>query len=1317
MTTRWKPTRAGILNVWRYYDEVLTFHEGRLLLRGPNGSGKSKALELLLPFLFDANLQASRLSTFGQGARSMHWNLMGQGTSGSTRVGYVWLELAQGVDQDSPHMTIGARLQASRSETRPRVDYFLAHGRVGADFQLTEDQTPLTAAVLRERLAGRGTVFATAGDYRTAVRQTLFPAMTPDRFDTLVLALLQLRRPKLSEHLDPTALSSILSSALPPVDAAQIQELAEGFERLDQQRAHLVGLDDEVKAARALSEQARAYGRVVVHERARAVTAAATRFDNTSRVLRLGAEQLEAAERERADARSAYDDARRRLAALDGDRETLSRSEDYRSGEQLEELRRRVQEAERAASVSAADRDVETARAERSEQAARAREADAAAALAERTRSDESLREKARQLDVEHLADSPEDLRAHLAVRQGQVDDLVGLVDAHDDAAADRARWDERLAEATDDVTDATHTLEEAERTLDEAATQFAEALGAWADACRELSPTRDDVRTSLRDERVPPFVDALLREHIARLAVERALLGRRHDETFVRLDALVAERDLLETAGPVAPPATRFRTTTRGTVPGAPLWQLVDFHEALSENERAGLEAALEASGLLDAWVSPSGAVQVEGHDVLVSPSAAVGGASLADVLAVDTAAADTGPGTDVVDRVLAAVALGTQDTDPGPSWVSLDGRWRLGVAHGSWSKPEAQFVGAAARERNRQARLAAVADHVADASREIAKLAAQIAIVDGREHAARREAESVPADEDIRSGRRAVDRCRTVLAERERTATSARSERDAAQGVVEDRAQELTLAADRLSLPTSRAALSTMRVLLAETSRAVEALVRADREAVMATAVATEERTRADDDASRADEFATRAVDTRNEASALVDRLVTLQEHLGVGYERAAARMREIETAIEETRADIPRRERASTDAVRAVATLEARSASAEDAHEGAKAHRSKVNEELVSVLRTSLAHDAGAVVDLAAEDRVRAVLEAARRIDRDVPSSERETVVSAQSRLSQRFYDTAPRLGSRALLELVEADGFVVPTASTAGRRIGMRELLDVVEAERVRAEAEITEAERSLFEQALTGDTRRHLSATIRDAHDLVDRMNRRLATVRTASDVQVRLRWEVRDEEGGSLRQAQALLLKDPARLAEEERDALHAFFRARIDQTRADDLGGSWAQQLAAVFDYTAWHQFRVEMNRGDDHGWRTLTRQAHGVLSGGEKAIALHLPLFAALAAHYEATPQAPRLILLDEVFVGIDSVNRGQIFALLGELDLDLVLTSDHEWATYPEVTGIAIHALAAGADDDDAVTTTRFVWTGHELVEEPNDDVLFA
>nr|MDQ2724581.1 hypothetical protein [Actinomycetota bacterium] len=62
-SSRWVPTRAGLIAVWRYWDETFTFHRGRLLLRGPNGSGKSMALEMLLPFLLDADTSPGRLTS------------------------------------------------------------------------------------------------------------------------------------------------------------------------------------------------------------------------------------------------------------------------------------------------------------------------------------------------------------------------------------------------------------------------------------------------------------------------------------------------------------------------------------------------------------------------------------------------------------------------------------------------------------------------------------------------------------------------------------------------------------------------------------------------------------------------------------------------------------------------------------------------------------------------------------------------------------------------------------------------------------------------------------------------------------------------------------------------------------------------------------------------------------------------------------------------------------------------------------------------------------------------------------------------------
>src|SRR5438309_12020001 len=208
---RWMPWRAGILNVWRYYDEVFEFHEGRLLLRGPNGTGKSKALELLLPFLFDANLRANRLSTFGTGERTMHWNLMGDVASGATRVGYVWLEFHF---PDSPDrwFSCGARLQASAHTSTVHADYFTTELRIGTPDGLAlvnEADQPLTRSALEERLGGSGTLHGNAGDYRSSVRSTLFPTLSEQRYDALITALLQLRMPKLSQRLDPSLLSNL----------------------------------------------------------------------------------------------------------------------------------------------------------------------------------------------------------------------------------------------------------------------------------------------------------------------------------------------------------------------------------------------------------------------------------------------------------------------------------------------------------------------------------------------------------------------------------------------------------------------------------------------------------------------------------------------------------------------------------------------------------------------------------------------------------------------------------------------------------------------------------------------------------------------------------------------------------------------------------------------------------------------------------------------------------------------------------------------------------------------------------------------------
>lgn len=96
-----------------------------------------------------------------------------------------------------------------------------------------------------------------------------------------------------------------------------------------------------------------------------------------------------------------------------------------------------------------------------------------------------------------------------------------------------------------------------------------------------------------------------------------------------------------------------------------------------------------------------------------------------------------------------------------------------------------------------------------------------------------------------------------------------------------------------------------------------------------------------------------------------------------------------------------------------------------------------------------------------------------------------------------------------------------------------------------------------------------------------------------------------------------------------------------------------------------------------------------------------------LHLPLFAAAASFYEAAgPTAPRLILLDEAFAGIDRETRAQLMGLLREFDLDFMMTSFEEWGFYQQLDGLSTYNLSRERGMK-GVYADWFLWDGNEAV----------
>ena len=266
---RWKPLRAGLVDMFYYDQEEFWFHDGRLLLRGNNGTGKSKVLALMLPFLLDGDLAPHRVEPDGDRQKRMEWNLLLGGKHPSPeRLGYTWLEFGRrGADGTEEFCAIGCGLKAVAGRGIARHWFFITSQRPGGDLQLLPDsRVPLTREKLREEIGQHGFVYDRAADYRRAVDEHLF-GLGPHRYDALVNLLVQLRQPQLSKKPDEKLLSTALTEALPPLSPGLVTTVADAFRGLDEERDALRSLAEAQQAATDFLGHYRRYARQLLKQR------------------------------------------------------------------------------------------------------------------------------------------------------------------------------------------------------------------------------------------------------------------------------------------------------------------------------------------------------------------------------------------------------------------------------------------------------------------------------------------------------------------------------------------------------------------------------------------------------------------------------------------------------------------------------------------------------------------------------------------------------------------------------------------------------------------------------------------------------------------------------------------------------------------------------------------------------------------------------------------------------------------------------------------------------------------------------------------
>lgn len=1353
---RFRPNRAGIVNIWDYRDEEFVFADGRLVLRGHNGSGKTKALEVLFPFILDGYTDARRLDPFSGQNRTMKSNLLYRGDESA--YGFVWTEFARERGEDESEGTetvtlvIGLRAHRHRDGVTP--SFFVTDQRLGVDFGLlSDDNRPLTERQLKAVL-GEDAHHNSAADYRRAVDARLFGL--GDRYVQLLDLLLALRRPLLAKDLDPEKVSHTLTGGLSPLDETLVDQAARDF-------ANLAAVQGSFAAATASHEAAHAFGAVYsdyltvnARHRLSRVHTATEQATGHARAITDAVEELARATTVRDRARARAEEAKTQEGELDAERDALQQHETIRDQQTLRLRRAGNEDRARGIATKEARADGQQQEITRlSGEAARVTDrVDRGLAHAEELRTE--LLGAAERSGIAHDTDGeadtgddlPETAKARAGARLDDVRVVRERLRDQERAEEDRRRAEDAASRAEETLGEHERACAAAEEELSELRRTAAQDLDAWSTrwdiAGPEASRSLHEALDAYGDPGAPTLAQVFdehvhegrmeAASHVHSLRTDRETAGRELFEARRERDHVAAERD-------DAPPADPLRPAPRAHRPGAPLWRLVRFRDDLPADQAAAIEGALHGAGLLTAWIHPDpdlthkALAEAEADAYLLPDKALPAGPTLADVLVPES---QEHVPTDIIATILATLPLTTADGSGAPWGVDEGARFRLGPLAGAHPKPVAEFIGATNRAQRRRERLAACDTRIGELAARCAELDERLAHAEERLKDFDRARTDLPKVTDVAKAVRSLDHHSTLLASARAARAEARRELDATIAQVDAQRRRVRAVAAERAMPTRIDAVDAV-------AAAVEAFTEAAR-ALHTTRADIVEYTRDLDE--RRDTMArlTQALEhdraelehERSQHAREATELATLEEAIDAPARELLDRLEGVKGELRQVRQRIDDAEKEAADAH----DLAVRSETLRDSGGQALTHALNTLFEHASALAELTRPDVRMIlgVDSTAtwpsperwpdpdqasrrlltgeSDTVREALpesavelmEAMTAAVGSVEVSDSE-LKSASTRVSQALRTFQEALGGDAegyrVDHEVGAGGLVTVHVNDENGRTPVAVFTRAV-AERVEEQgALLREEERGVLEDELLGGIAQQIHERIRTAKRLVKAMDGDTRARPMSSGTRVGIRWSRSEALTEHQARATELTRHDSAGLGPRGLGELRGVLRQMIRDYHAAHPRAGHKQVLSAVLDYRTWYRFELRLAvPGKDEV--TLTKNKHEQMSGGEKSAAIHLPLFAAANALYtSAAPTCPRVVALDEAFAGIDDRYKPELMGLTVTFDLDMFMTGHDLWVHYDSVPMAAhydMHHDKAGG----TVSALLMLWDGEQTLD---------
>jgi hypothetical protein len=771
------------------------------------------------------------------------------------------------------------------------------------------------------------------------------------------------------------------------------------------------------------------------------------------------------------------------------------------------------------------------------------------------------------------------------------------------------------------------------------------------------------------------------------------AALGRLDDADTAdqqSVELLVAEQTRLRTAHDPDPQPAAWITVSDGV----PLWRCLDFAAQLSAEHRAGIEAALLASGLLTATVDQDGQLRTATGQLLISPAGERVRASLSAVLTVDPASPMP---ADTVLAILERIGLDDRSVI---TWISRGGDWGNGPLRGRHTVPVARHIGAAARAAARAARLAEIETELvalADAAQSRQREREQI---QARQWGLRERQLSAPRSMELAQARtRAIEAVRQAG----RSAADARRLRSLADDVARawtQHVREHRRACAEFGLPTDE---EPLRRVEQQAGRAAEGCTSvatganaiakaAGRHALAVEGIreVTERRAQAE---------TTAAAEWRTWHAEAI-KLKTLTETVGTAAAEVQRQVVATESALKRAKDEA----RSTSDGIQKLnheagtATAEAQGAAARvvDRRTQLTGHVTAVLDQLSQpgIYDTAFPYSPGPVFTDLAPAAVDADAEALLGLLRRGRSDE-NALLRAQQTFEQAIsgsYDVSATVAAGVrLFELIDAEG-----------RRPLAQAAVEIERQCEIGRATLTEREHQVFSKFVLGEVGEELRRRLSQANSLITAMNTSLKSIRTSHGIGVRLTWKLSEDASGDIIRIKELIATAAAVRTPTQDNELTSLLSARVAAEAVKDPTAGYAVHLRAALDYRDWHTVEVIITGPEEGRERRISRRAK--LSQGETRFVSYVTLFAAVDAYLsglENTATSLRLILLDDAFAKVDEPTVAELLGLLVRLDVDFAMTGHALWGCFSQVPALDIYEICR--EDGTPAATAHVHWDG--------------